>query len=206
MSSLPGTVSHWVAQLKAGDAEAAQRLWNSYFGRLVALARQMLRGAPRAAADEEDVVLSAFDSFCRGVEQGRFPRLDDRDDLWQLLFVITRRKAIDLVQHERRQKRRPKPGDGAVRHASALESDSSAPGGLNQVADSEPTPEMAAEGAEECRRLLDLLGDATLQSIAVAKMEGYTSEEIAAQLGCSLPTVERKLRRIRLTWQREITP
>jgi hypothetical protein len=56
-------------------------------------------------ADEEDVALSAFDSFCRGAEKGRFPRLQDCDDLWQLLFMITTRKAADLVEHERRQKR-----------------------------------------------------------------------------------------------------
>ena len=46
----------------------------------------------RRAADEEDVALSAFDSFCRGAEQGRFPQLDGRDDLWHLLVVITVRK------------------------------------------------------------------------------------------------------------------
>jgi hypothetical protein len=69
-----------------------------------------LLGAPRGMADEEDVALSAFDSFCRGAEQGRFPQLSDRDDLWRLLFVITERKAIDLVNHEKAQKARRRPG------------------------------------------------------------------------------------------------
>ena len=55
---------------------------------------------PRVAADEEDVALSAFDSFCRGAQRGRFPQLDDRDNLWRLLVVITSRKAVDLAQHE----------------------------------------------------------------------------------------------------------
>jgi DNA-directed RNA polymerase specialized sigma24 family protein len=32
------------------------------------------------------------------------------------------------------------------------------------------------------------------------KMEGYTNEEIARRIGCSLSTVERKLRRIRHEW------
>src|SRR5262249_36398416 len=60
---------------------------------------------PRRAADEEDVALSALASFCRGAEQGRFPRLEDRDDLWALLVVIAARKAVDLRQREGRQKR-----------------------------------------------------------------------------------------------------
>ena len=93
-----GSVTLWVERLKSGDGEAAGPLWRAYFHRLVHLARQRLRGLTGAAADEEDVALSAFDSFCRAAEGGRFPRLDDRDDLWQLLLVITARKAVDLIR------------------------------------------------------------------------------------------------------------
>jgi hypothetical protein len=87
--STVSSVTQWVNRLQAGDRAAAQKLWEGYFQRLVRLARQKLRGTPRRARDEEDVALSAFDSFCRGAEAGRFPRLGDRADLWQLLVVIT---------------------------------------------------------------------------------------------------------------------
>ena len=197
-----GSVTHWIQQLKDGDQTAAQGLWNGYFQRLVGLARVKLQGASRAAADEEDIALSAFDSFCRGAEQGRFPQLDDRDDLWHLLVVITERKAFDCVQHERRQKR----GGGDVLGESAFlePSDSSTTEvGMGQLASAEPTPEIAAQVADECRRLLECLGDATLQSVAVWKMEGYTNAEIADKLGCAVPTVERKLHVIRSLWTRE---
>src|SRR5438067_355347 len=92
----PGSVTVWLVQLKAGDTAAAQHLWQGYFRRLVGLARQRLRGGHRIVADEEDVALSAFDSFCQGVEQQRFPQLADRDDLWQLLVLLTARKACRL--------------------------------------------------------------------------------------------------------------
>src|SRR2546423_1031621 len=92
-----GSITHCIQLLKAGDRSAAQQLWERYFHRLVGLARSKLRGTARRAADEEDVALSAFDSFYRRAELKKFPRLDDRDDLWQLLVVITLRKAIDLV-------------------------------------------------------------------------------------------------------------
>jgi DNA-directed RNA polymerase specialized sigma24 family protein len=62
---------------------------------------------------------------------------------------------------------------------------------------------LAAVLAEECRRLLDVLNDATLRAVAVAKMEGYTNEEIADRLEVALPTVERKLQRIRRIWDKE---
>ena len=87
--STNGSVTKWINRLKAGDPEAARRLWEGFFRRLVGLARGKLEGSPRRAADEEDVALSAFGSLCRGAEGGRFPHLLDRDSLWQLLVAIT---------------------------------------------------------------------------------------------------------------------
>src|SRR4051794_19314501 len=86
-----GTVTIWIGDLKAGGEVAAQPLWERYFDRLVREARKVLRHR-RAAKDEEDAALSAFNSFYEGIKRGRFPRLSDRDDLWRLLVVITRRK------------------------------------------------------------------------------------------------------------------
>ena len=60
-----GSVTRWIGQLQTGDPAAAQLLWDRYFRRMVGLARKKLEGAKRGAADEEDVALSAFDSFCR---------------------------------------------------------------------------------------------------------------------------------------------
>lgn len=57
--------------------------------------------------------------------------------------------------------------------------------------------------AEQCQRLLDGLGDETLRTVALRKMEGYSNDEIAAQLECAPRTVTRKLRRIRVLWNQE---
>jgi DNA-directed RNA polymerase specialized sigma24 family protein len=192
----PGSVTHWIGQLKAGDRAAAQQLWEGYFHRLVGLARAKLRGAPRLAVDEEDVALSAFDSFFRGVERGRFPQLEDRDNLWKLLVTITARKAVRLVRDQQRLKR-----GGALPHeATAAEGD------VEQVLGREPTPAFAAQVAEECRRLLETLGDPELEQVALLKMEGHTNEEVAALLGRAPSTVERKLRIIRSRWAKESEP
>jgi DNA-directed RNA polymerase specialized sigma24 family protein len=193
-------VTHWLCQLQGGDAAAAQQLWERYFRRLVGLARARLRGHPRRAADEEDVALSVFNCLCEGAAQGRFPRLDDRDDLWRLLVTLTERKAYNLARDERRLKR----GGGAVFTAGALNpSEESSAGEWHRIAGREPTPAFAAEVAEECQRLLDCLADSELQSIAVWRMEGETINEIAVRLGCALATVERRLRLIRQIWESE---
>lgn len=194
------SVTLWMRQLQAGDTDAAQPLWERYFAELVRLARARLRGARCGLADEEDVALSAFDSFCRGVGAGRFPQLSDRNNLWSILVTLTARKAIDLANHEARQKR----GGGRVVGESALAEDEER--GLEQVVGAEPTPAFAAQVAEECRRLLALLDTGELRTLATWKMEGYTSAEIADKLGCAEVTVERRLRLIRKRWEKEAVP
>jgi DNA-directed RNA polymerase specialized sigma24 family protein len=190
-----GSITLCIQLLKAGERAAAQHLWERYFHRLVGLARARLRGTARRTADEEDVALSAFDSFYQRAEHGQFPRLNDRDDLWQLLVVITVRKAVDQVHHEGRQIR----GSGRVLLLSELTEQS--PEGILAK---EPTPEFAAQITDECRRLYDRLGDGTLRAVAMWKLEGDTNAEIAAKLGCVVQTVERKLRAIRQLWAKEI--
>ena len=114
----PGnSVTRWISALKQGNQAGAQGLWEAYYRRLVGLAHARLRDAPRRVADEEDVALSAFHSFWRGALAGRFPHLDDRNDLWQILVLITVRKAIDLRNHEGRTSR----GSGKVRSLDGTE-------------------------------------------------------------------------------------
>jgi hypothetical protein len=129
------SVTRWIAALKQGHESAAVGLWEAYFRRLVGLARARLRDTPRRIADEEDVALSAFDSFCRGARAGRFARLDDRNDLWQILVFITLRKAIDLRNYEGRRSR----GSGRVQSLTELTRN-----GLETVSDDEPTADLAA--------------------------------------------------------------
>jgi RNA polymerase sigma factor (sigma-70 family) len=201
--SSAGSVTTWISQLQAGDRQAAQQLWERYFQHLVKLARRKLKGAPTEAADEEDVVLSTLDSFCRGAKGGRYPQLHDRDDLWQLLVVITERKAIDLVRHERRLKR---GGGKVLLQGEMAGTDSSDQQAMARIESLEPSPEFAAQVAEECRRLLDCLEDPELEAVALWKMEGFTNDEIAAQLGCVRRTVDRRLALIRRIWQKEVAP
>jgi DNA-directed RNA polymerase specialized sigma24 family protein len=192
------SITTWIESLKSGGRDAARELWHRYFKALIRLARDRLRGAPRAVADEEDAALSAFDSFVRGAAGGRYPQLNDRADLWRLLVVITERKAIDQWERERTRKR----GGG---HVVGMPGPGGADGErwrLLRVAGAEPTPEFAALVADEYSHLLAGLRDDSLRTVAVLRMEGYTNEEIARQLGCSLRTVARKVELIRGAWLR----
>jgi RNA polymerase sigma factor (sigma-70 family) len=192
------SVTRWIADLRRGDDEAIRQLWDRYFQQVVRLARKKLGAAPRRVSDEEDVALSVFRRLCAGAEEGRFERLNDRDDLWRLLVVITSNRVIDQQRHDGNQKR----GGGMVRGESGLNLDlSSAP--QSQLVDSAPTPEVLAQMTEEHQRLMARLDD-DLQQVAVLKMDGFRLEEIAQRLGITSRSVQRKLNRIRETWVEDL--
>jgi DNA-directed RNA polymerase specialized sigma24 family protein len=193
-------VSGWIRQLAQGDESAAAALWNRYFEQLVRLAYTKLRGARRRVADEEDVALSAFHSFCQGVAAGRFPDLKDRDDLWKLLVTITARKAVALMRRAHAQKRQAEIGESAL----LSPADSADQSGIEGVMSPEPTPDFAVQVGEECERLLALLADQGLRDVALKKLEGCNNLEIADSLGCSPGTVQRRLTRIQEKWSREL--
>jgi RNA polymerase sigma factor (sigma-70 family) len=192
------TVTDWIDRLKAGDAAAACQLWERYYHHVVRLARQKLGDSPRVAADEEDVAISAFKSLCLRAARGQFHELNDRDDLWQLLVMITVRKAINQRKLEMRDKR----GGGWRRIEADRMGQPTGPddAGLEWLVSEEVPPEIATMMDEEVRRLFDLLADDTFRRIARLRMEGHSGAEIAAQVGCNRRTVARKLELIRARW------
>ena len=192
-------VSHWIDLIKDGNSVAANRIWKLYFDRLVRAVRQRLYGQNRAVSDEEDIVLSVFDSFYAAAEKGRFPDLADRDDLWRLLITMAARKVIDKRRHDQRQRR----GKDVVIQSIDGNKDES---GIIEVIGSEPSPEMVLMTQESIAQLFLHLGVGQLQDLAGAKLEGYSNAEIAKRFGCSERTIERRLHLIREKLQQELIP
>ena len=182
--------SHWIHLVKEGDSSAANRIWKLYFDRLVRAVRQKLYGQNRAVSDEEDIVLSVFDSFYAAAEQGRFPDLADRDDLWRLLLTMAARKVIDKQRHDGRQRR---GGNEALQSLDVADGESE----VAQAIGREPSPEMVLMMQESVQELFSHLGVGQLQDLAGLKLEGYSNAEIAERLQCSERTVERRLHLIR---------
>lgn len=192
-------VTCWIAEAGRGDAAAQALVWERYFGQLVEFARHRLAPKVRRVTGEDDVAASAMFSFYEGLAAGRFA-LADRGELWRLLLTITSRKAVAAARRERSQKR----GGGGQRGESVFLGDGGeAAAGIGGIAGDAATPEMEAMIAENCQRLLDLLPDESLRSVAVMRLEGYTSDEIAAKLGVVTRTITRKLDLIRKAWEAE---
>ena len=195
----PESITIWFEQLKQGDSEAATKLWDRFFDRLVNVARAQLTNANTRVRDEEDVAAGVLASLCQCANRGKLPSIENRDDLWHLLLKWTRHDVIDHVRTVGRLKR----GANQVRGDSVFlrdGDDSLSPGGFDLVESLEPTPAMLVEMEEQFSLLLNKIPDQLLRSIAVKKMEGFTNDEIAAGLELSPRTIERKLNLIRSCW------
>jgi RNA polymerase sigma factor (sigma-70 family) len=184
--------------------QTAEEIWSEFFPRMLRLARRKLADLPRRESDEEDVAQSALKSFFRGRELNKFDRLDSRDEMWRLLATITARKAIRHRRRHLSQKR----GGGGVRGESLFEQntsgESSAGMGLAHMRDERKMPETTEQILLTCEDLLGRLGDDNLRKTAVLRLEGYTNQEIATELNCSVARTKQRLQRIRELWQDEL--
>lgn len=179
-----------IERLKADDSGAAREIWERFFERLLPLARARLRSLPDRVVDEEDILVSVFDLFFRAARDGRFARLNDRDDLWQILLMLTDRKVADVYRRNRTLKR----GGTLIGREEA---------DLHELADPALSPEFLTAFNDHLLRALQRLDDEVIRAVALLKLQCYSNQEIAEQLKMGLSSVERKLRVIRLKWDQE---
>lgn len=180
-----GSITVLYQQWRQGNAESISKLMARFRPRLLALANSTLRGRVQRMADAEDALQSAMLSFWERVDGGGFDGEMDRDDLWNVLGLITVRKAIKLQEREGAQKR----GGGRVVTGIPLEN--------SPQKDSDDGVDLV------CAELLEML-DPQLQVFALFRLTGYKNREIAEQLGCTERKVERKLQLIRAVWEQEV--
>ena len=185
----------WLQRLQADNDDATQRLWEEYFQKLTVVARARLPEMRRRVFDEEDIALSALQSFCNGIRAGRFPQLNDEGNLWALLVLITKRKAAHRIRDETAKKR----GGGNLQGESALGQQ-----GILGFAANEPTAEFATQMAEELGYLRELLKDDGLEQIAMYRLQGFTNAEIAEKMNCVERTTDRRLALIRRIWAESV--
>jgi DNA-directed RNA polymerase specialized sigma24 family protein len=195
-----GSVTGWIAGLKGGDEEAAQRILERYFDQIVDVARRRIGIGQLEVADEEDVAIEAFASVFKAAALGRLTSLRDRYELWGLLVTTAYRKMCDYWRKLAAQKR-----DGSAREGA-----STGKGpvfghprlGLDDVAVQTQSAGFLAAVADQHTYLMGVLQSKgkMLPEIATKILEGYTNREIAVELGCSQRRVERKRAIIRDLW------
>jgi RNA polymerase sigma-70 factor (ECF subfamily) len=166
---------------RANDEAAARELVDQFLDRLVALARKRLSQRLASRVDPEDVVQSVFRTFFSGAKKGKW-HIKDQNDLCKLLMRICVNKVLKQVEHHMAEKRDPRL---------EAEQGSRTTERLQQLLAHGPTPEAEVLFLDQLDALLRKLGPDDRRVVEM-RMQGYSNEEIAAQLG----THDRKIRRI----------
>jgi DNA-directed RNA polymerase specialized sigma24 family protein len=197
-----GSITVLIHSYRRGETpeDVAQQLFQRYFSKLEYVARARIAGLRLRDRDEQDVAANVMCQFFLAVRDGRFPRLNDRHDLWQILMMILERRVVDI----RRKKPEPVCGESGISPPS--EEDSHC-GGMGMVPGLEPTPGTIVQLEEELQRRLEQLPQG-LRQVAIWRLEGHSNAEIADKLNRSIKRVEAKLQLIRQIWSEtgEIPP
>lgn len=186
------SVTAQLVKLKLGDENAAFVIWERFFERIRGLAKAKLGTMPKRHADEEDIALSAINALYDGARADRFRKLEDRDDLWQILCMITARKTASAW---RKKKARPEIGESAFGNPG----DDDQKLGIEQIASGRPDDGFLDSLSSTSCELLEGL-DERQREVALLRLQGYSNQEIADQIGRSIKSVERYLKSIREDW------
>jgi RNA polymerase sigma-70 factor (ECF subfamily) len=180
----------FIDRLRRGDEDAAAEVFRRFAQRLVALARSQLESWLRTRVEPEDVVQSVFRSFFTRFRSGQF-RLDNWDNLWTVLALITVRKCANRVefwQAARRNLHREVSPHGEC-------------GLLEEALARDPTPLEAASLSETVAELLRRLPERD-RAILASHLQGHDVAAISDEVGLTERTVRRTLERVRRTLMR----
>lgn len=186
-----GSVTMMYQRAVDGDSQAPRELWEAYSKRLFGLARSVLRqrGVAPAHASEDSIVNEAFAKFFDAISKGKYGEVADRHELWCLLAVVTRNKAINRVA-----KARPQAAHFVDVESSILEQAHAGPTG-EEVAALSDTIDVIEQKIRD-RAKNDEQADRIIRVMTMT-LSGHTQQEIASEIGQAEITVRRNLTMIR---------
>lgn len=189
-----GSVSGWIAKMRQGDPAAIGQLVARYFQKIAQFAEGKLRRGIRVIDDGEDIAISVLHTITRNSAKGKFPDLQDRDDLWFLMIVIAQHAVIDKKRTELRRERNAAPVHTMTDLLELYNVD------LEEFLGNDNSSAKLLEIIDCWDELLKKLPDDRNREVAKLKMQGYSNREIADVLGMVPRTVDRKIRLIAQRW------
>lgn len=187
-----GSISRLLALAQDGNVNAVNQLVGRFFEKISLQASQRLAnaGMQGKAVGADDIAQSVLFDVMERIKEGQYPDLRDRNGLWALLLRVTHSRIIDQVRRENRQKR----GGGKVQGEAHCASDhDSTRRSLDDFAAIEPSPETVDGLCTLLEELVDRLDPDVRQTILL-RLQAYSLKEIAEQCGCSVSTVELRIR------------
>lgn len=187
-----GSISALIERLQNSDPAAAAELWTRFEQRLIRYIVHVLRSGPVTTVNEGAISNSVFEGLLQLARQGKLANVR-RDEFWKLTKVIAKRRVIDRVRRDYRQKR----GSGTVVTESVIRREGAAAHEfLDQFPGQQVPPDIVAM-TEELLSQIEQQFTQELWQILDLRMQGTSLRDIATAINKSVPTVERKLRTIR---------
>lgn len=192
MNQDQGSITQWLKLLQVGERDAARQIWNRLYPKLLKTASRHFRRNSDPATSAEDIVQSSFRNVFQGVIGGKHPRLANRDELWNLLFV----SAINRIRsHYRALNAQKRP----VYHREPLEAlDESL---LAELMNPEALVDLSDFVEYLFRRLDQEDPSGELRRIASMHLDGHSSAWIAKTLRQRKYKVLQKIHWIRILWE-----
>lgn len=181
----PDSSAELLARWRAGDEQAAGKLWRRYAVRLIALARRRLSSAMNRHVDPEDLVQSAYRCFFAG-DRGQRYVLRQSGDLWRLLVAITLHKVHDQAKRHRARKRNLSLEQHFGDEISLQKLQT-------RMLAHDPTPAEAAALTDELELILRGLSTEQRRMVEM-RLQGYNLDEIAAATRHHERTVRRVMK------------
>ena len=179
------SITALLSGVKRADRAAVHALFEKTYSRVVAIGLKKLGGIRQRGLDQDDVANSAFREFLNRAAEGRFKKLENREDVWQVLALLVGDKIGDGLRHEGRMKR------GAGESCMPLED-------VTEVVSKLDDPSLEAEINDAKRVFLEKLPSGDHRRVVELLADGRTHEEIADTLNLSVRTVDRRAEDIRL--------
>lgn len=171
MNKEPASITRWLIELKAGQTQAAEPIWNRYQAKLLAIASKQLARNTDPAVDGEDLVQNSFSEVCIAMQNGKYPDPRDHENRWGLLFVAV----INRVRQHYRGKSALKRSDFSTRQVIDLST-------LEDLR----TPFAEAQTAELLEYLLSRLDlqdpSRLLRQISIPYLDEHSASSIARLL------------------------
>lgn len=171
-----------IEQMKTGDANAVNRLYELYAEKLISVVQKSISGKFGGRFTSESVVQSAIFSMITRTNKGQF-RFSDDEDFWKLLITIALNKLRKKVEFHQAEKRNPSREVSTEAYVAERLSQ------RNHFED-------GIHFKDTLDQLLNRL-DERSQNIILAKLEGKTQQEIAEEQGVNEKTIRRAMANIR---------
>jgi RNA polymerase sigma factor (sigma-70 family) len=185
MSDPPEIIPALIARIREGDEQALADLLRLYEPKIRLTARYLLRPVLRRYLDSIDVSQSVQFHLMDGLRRGSL-NLHDPETFVALAVTLVRRK---VAQHWRHLQREHLLRFGGPEGQGSGEVPVATPGGPGD-------PAQTAEQSEELERLWQVL-DPTERRLLELRLQGHSTEEAAAQMGCAANVLRVRLSRLR---------